>query len=60
MFEDELRKLIEQSEHIKRPANATMSGVDLAEYNRPSEVWMNDVQIFYDKYLKEHELVELM
>lgn len=56
MFEDELNKLINESEDIKRPTNVSTPSQSMHEHNRPSEIWMNDVQIFYNKYLKEHAL----
>ena len=34
--------------------------IRLNEYNRPSEVWINDVEIFYNNYLKEHPLGDRM
>lgn len=34
----------------------TFSETNINEYNKPSEIWMNDVQIFYENYLKDHAL----
>ena len=55
-FEEELKMLLERTKNIKSPVNVVPSGMSLADYNRPSEIWMNDVEIFYDNYLKEHIL----
>ena len=55
-FERELTNLLERSKTIKKPINAAAIGTDISEYNRPSEDWMNDVEIFYNKYLKDHAL----
>ena len=55
-FEKELRDLLERTKTIKKPINAAPIGTDISEYNKPSSDWMNDVQIFYEKYLKDHPL----
>ena len=55
-FERELSELLERTKYIKKPINAAAIGTDIAEYNRESEVWINDVEIFYNRYLKEHAL----
>lgn len=55
-FEDELEDLLERTKSIKPPINAGAIGTNINEYNRPSEDWINDVEIFYNKYLKEHSL----
>ena len=55
-FETQLNELLERTKSIKSPINAAPLGTDINEYNMPSEVWMNDVQIFYENYLKEHAL----
>lgn len=55
-IEEELNDLLERTKSIKSPINAAPIGTDINEYNRPSEVWVNDVEIFYNKYLKEHPL----
>lgn len=57
-FEEELKMLLERTKDIKSPVNVAPSGMSLAEYNRPSEIWVNDVEIFYNNYLKEHALGE--
>ncbi len=55
-FEEQLNDLLERTKSIKSPINAAPIGTDMNEYNRPSEVWVNDVEIFYNNYLKEHPL----
>lgn len=55
-FEEELKILLERTKSIKSPVNVAPLGMSLADYNRPSEIWMNDVEIFYSNYLKEHVL----
>ena len=55
-FEKELNTLIKRTENIKSPINAAPLGTSIHLYNKPSEIWMNDVQIFYDNYLVEHAL----
>lgn len=48
-FEEQLDNLLERTHSIKSPINAAAIGTDINEYNRPSEVWINDVEIFYNK-----------
>ena len=55
-FESELNSLLDRTKEIKSPINAGTLGTNINEYNRPSEDWINDVEIFYNKYLKEHSL----
>lgn len=55
-FEEQLDSLLDRTQNIKAPINAAPLGTNIAEYNKPSEIWMNDVQIFYENYLKEHAL----
>lgn len=57
-FETQLNELLERTKNIKSPINATFGETNINEYNKPSEVWMNDVQIFYENYLKDHALGE--
>lgn len=52
-FEEQLNDLLERTKSIKAPINVAPIGTDMNEYNRPSEVWVNDVEIFYNNYLKE-------
>lgn len=55
-FEEELNTLLERTKTIKSPINASVNGTNIDVYNHPSEVWVNDTEIFYNKYLKEHPL----
>lgn len=55
-IESKLRELLERAETIKPPINAAPIGVNMNEYNLPAEEWMNDVEIFKDKYLVKHSL----
>lgn len=55
-FERELNELLKRAKDIKAPINAAPLGTNINEYNQPSEIWMNDVQIFYENYLKDHAL----
>lgn len=57
-FETQLNELLERTKNIKSPINAAPLGTNINEYNMPSEVWMNDVQILYENYLKDHALGE--
>lgn len=55
-FEEQLSSLLERTKNIKSPINATSSGISISEYNAASNIWMDDVQIFYNNYLKNHAL----
>ena len=55
-FERELNDLLSRAKSIKKPINAAPIDTDIAAYNQPSEEWINDVEIFYNKYLKQHAL----
>lgn len=57
-FETQLNELLERTKSIKSPINSAPLGTNINEYNMPSEIWMNDVQIFYENYLKDHALGE--
>ena len=59
-FESELNSLLERTKDIKSPINAGTIGTNINEYNRPSEDWINDVEIFHSKYLSEHPLGKRM
>lgn len=59
-FERELNSLLERAKSIKKPTNIASIGTDISEYNRPSDEWINDVEIFYNRYLKEHALARRM
>ena len=54
--ERDLNELLERAKSIKKPINAASIGTDISAYNQPSEDWMNDVEIFYKKYLRKHAL----
>lgn len=55
-FEEQLDKLLDRTQSIKSPINVAPIGTNINEYNRPSEIWVNDVEIFYNQYLKDHLL----
>lgn len=57
-FERELNELLERAKNIKKPVNAAPIGTDISEYNKPSEDWLNDTEIFFNKYLKDHALAD--
>ena len=55
-FEEQLNGLLDRTKSIKSPINAATIGTNINEYNRPSEIWVNDVEIFYNQYLQDHPL----
>lgn len=56
-FEKEMNELIERTKTINNPSNfLTSKYKSFEEQNGPSEIWINDFEIFYNKYLKEHFL----
>ena len=55
-FEEELNELLERAKKIPEPISIAPYGLDITAHNKPSMDWMNDVDIFYNKYLKEHAL----
>lgn len=57
-FEKALKSLLERSKTIKSPINAAPISVSISEYNKPSNIWINDFEIFYNKYLKDHSLAK--
>lgn len=57
-FEKELKDLLNRTKTIKLPVNAVTIGTSIAEYNKPSDIWINDFEIFYNKYLKDHSLAK--
>lgn len=57
-FEEQLNNLLERTHSIKSPINAAAIGTDINEYNRPSEVWINDVEIFYNNLLFARQLIK--
>lgn len=55
-FEKGLKGLLQRTKSIKSPINAASIGTNIDEYNKPSNVWINDFEIFYNKYLRDHFL----
>lgn len=55
-FERELAELLDRAKTIKSPIGIAPISIDIDEYNRPSNEWINDVEIFYNKYLTKHAL----
>lgn len=59
-FEEELNALVQRTkandENPSRTASYETINRTLNENKKRHEVWMNDVDIFYNKYLKEHPL----
>lgn len=55
-FEEEMQQLLYRARNIKAPINVAPISISIREYNRPSVDWINDFEIFYNKYLKEHSL----
>ncbi len=55
-FEKKIKELLERTKTIKSPVNVSTGGISIDDHNAPAEEWMNDVQIFHDKYLKNHPL----
>lgn len=54
-FEKELFNLLERSKTLEKP-NRLASSIEGKNNNINVDIWMNDVQIFHAKYLKEHSL----
>ena len=50
-FEEQLDSLLERAKTIASP-----SKLRTAFEKQPADKWMNDVQIFYNTYLKDHAL----
>lgn len=57
-FDKEMKALLDRTKNIRSPINAAPISVNINEYNRPSKDWINDFEIFYNRYLKEHSLGE--
>ena len=59
-FEEELNALVQRTkvndENPSRTASYGAINGTIGENKKRHEVWMNDVDIFYNKYLKEHPL----
>lgn len=58
-FEKKLNELLERATSLQLPFNETVS-LDrrINECQQKQSVWMNDVEIFYNKYLKGHPLAD--
>ena len=54
-FEEQLDLLLKRAADIYDPFKVSLVGSDIEDSK-----WMNDVQIFYDKYLKEHPFGQRM
>ena len=54
-FEEQLNLLLQEAADIYSPL-----GIGFLENDNAASKWMNDVQIFNDKYLKEHPLGQRM
>lgn len=50
--------MLERAKTINPPTQVSYDGESTADKNFPAYVWMDDVQIFYNKYLKEHALAQ--
>ena len=57
-FEKALYSLLKRTKTIKSPINAASINVSISEHNKPSNIWINDFEIFYNKYLKDHSLAK--
>ena len=61
-FEEELNALVQRTKvNDENPSSTTSYETiyrTLNEDKKEHEVWMNDVEIFYNKYLKEHPLAQ--
>lgn len=55
-FEEQLSILLKRAKNIKEGLSSASKGINKDDYNMESNVWMDDVQIFYDNYLKNHAL----
>lgn len=55
-FEEKLNKLLDRTKTI----NSLIGTATSNEYYRQREIWINDVDIFYQKYLKDHPLGDRM
>lgn len=56
-FEKEMNDLIERTKTINTPSNFLSPKYrNFEEQNGPSNIWINDFEIFYNKYLTEHSL----
>ena len=59
-FEEELNTLVQRTKVNDENPSSTASyetiNRTINENKKRHEVWMNDVDIFYNKYLKEHNI----
>ncbi len=55
-FERELFSLLERTKSIKAPSHSPLISDEMNQENWPSRDWINDFEIFYGKYLKNHAL----
>lgn len=54
-FEGQLDKLLSRAKEIRGPVDMTNLS-SISYYEREANVWINNVEIFYNKYLKSHAL----
>lgn len=59
-FETELYELINRTKYILPPDGSFPSSIAVLENNKQSEIWINDVEIFFNNFLKDHPLAEQM
>ncbi len=59
-FEMELIDLLERAKTINQSTQLSYKGGSIADNNLTANVWIDDVQIFCSKYLKEHPLFSPM
>ena len=55
-FEEHLNELLNRTKTIKAPIYVASIGANMHDYDQSREVWINDVEIFYNNYLKNHPL----
>ena len=56
-FEKQLRELLKRADEIDSVSNTSGNeDINAHSHTQAEEEWMNDVQIFKDKYLKDHSL----
>lgn len=54
-FEGQLDKLLSRAKEIRGPVDMTNLS-SISYYEREANIWINNVEIFYNKYLKSHAL----
>lgn len=57
-FERQMQDLLDRTKTIKRPINAATFGTNIDEYNKPSEIWVNDFELFYRRFLSDHPFAD--